>query len=185
VIRTIPDLSGPLVLEPAVHRDARGFFLETFRLDALPKLGIHEMFVQDNHSRSVRGTVRGLHFQVGEGQAKLIRVARGAIWDVFVDLRASSATVGRWGAVALNDVDHRALYLPVGFAHGFCVVSDVADVLYRVSSYYDPELERGLAWDDPALAIPWPAPIPVLSDRDRGNPGLREVLSDLTLRPES
>jgi dTDP-4-dehydrorhamnose 3,5-epimerase len=185
VIRTIPDLSGPLILEPAVHRDARGFFLETFRLDALPKLGIHETFVQDNHSRSVRGTVRGLHFQVGEGQAKLIRVARGAIWDVFVDLRTSSATVGRWGAVALNDVDHRALYLPVGFAHGFCVVSDVADVLYRVSSYYDPELERGLAWDDPALAIPWPAPIPVLSDRDRGNPGLREVLSDLTLRPES
>jgi dTDP-4-dehydrorhamnose 3,5-epimerase len=176
-------LSGPLILEPTVHSDARGFFLETFRLDALPKVGIHETFVQENHSRSVRGTVRGLHFQVGEGQAKLVRVARGEIWDVFVDLRSASQTLGRWEGVALDDVHHRALYLPVGFAHGFCVVSDVADVLYRVSSYYDPDLERGLAWDDPDLAISWPASTAVLSDRDRSNPGLQNVLSDLNLRP--
>jgi dTDP-4-dehydrorhamnose 3,5-epimerase len=171
--------SGPLILEPTVHSDERGFFLETFRLDALPKVGIHETFVQDNHSRSVRGTVRGLHFQVGEGQAKLVRVARGEIWDVFVDLRAASPTVGQWEAVTLDDVQHRALYIPVGFAHGFCTMSDVADVLYRVSSYYDPKLERGLAWDDPDLAIPWPASTPLLSDRDRSNPTLSKVLSDL------
>lgn len=172
-------LDGPLIIEPTVHPDARGFFLETFRLDALAKVGIRETFVQDNHSRSVRGTVRGLHFQVGAGQAKLIRVARGEVWDVFVDLRASSPTVGQWDAVTLDDVKHLALYLPVGFAHGFCTVSDVADVMYRVSSYYDPELERGLAWDDPDLGIPWPAPAPLLSDRDRNNQGLRKVLHDL------
>lgn len=168
-------LDGPVLLEPTVHPDERGFFLETARADQLEAAGIRDRWVQDNHSRSVRGTLRGLHFQVGEGQAKIVRVARGEIWDVVVDLRDASPTFGQWEGFTLDDVEHHALYVPVGFAHGFCVLSDVADVLYRVSSYYTPERERGLAWDDPDVNIAWPVTDPVLSARDRKNARLRDL----------
>ena len=171
-------IPGPLLLEPEVHGDERGFFVETYREADLPGLGIPDHFVQENHSRSRRDTVRGLHFQAGPGQAKLVRAARGEIWDVVVDLRPGSATMGQWTAVTLDDVAHRMLYVPTGFVHGFCVVSDVADVIYLVGTYYDATLERAIAWDDPDLAIPWPAGEPILSDRDRRNARLRDVVAE-------
>lgn len=169
-------LSGPLLLQPEVVADDRGFFLETYNLRDLRRAGITARFVQDNHSRSRRGTVRGLHFQAGIGQGKLVRVARGAIWDVVVDVRRGSPTFGRWEAFELDDVQHRQLLVPVGFAHGFCVVSAQADVCYKVTTYYDPSLERGVAWDDPEIGIPWPIDDPILSDRDRRNPLLRDAV---------
>src|SRR5688572_22242740 len=148
-MRAVPtELDGLVVIEPVVHRDARGFFVETFRAEALEALGVRETWVQDNHSRSARGVLRGMHFSVGEGQAKLVRCVRGRILDVAVDIRRGSPTYGRWQAVELDDESHRMVYLPVGFAHGFVVLSDVADVAYRCSNYYDPAVERGFAWDD-------------------------------------
>jgi len=164
-------LEGPIVLQPVVHGDARGFFLETFS-QRHRSAGIDVEFVQDNQSRSSRGALRGLHFQRRPGQAKLVRVARGSIWDVVVDIRPGSATFGQFESFELDDVDHRQLFVPVGFAHGFCVLSDVADVTYKVSAPYDAEEERGIAWDDPEIGIPWPVASPVLSGRDAGNPTL-------------
>jgi dTDP-4-dehydrorhamnose 3,5-epimerase len=154
-----------------VFRDERGFFLETARRNVLEEAGVGPDLVQDNQSRSDRGTLRGLHFQIGTGQGKLVRCARGSVWDVAVDLRRSSATFGQWRGFTLDDVDHRQLWIPVGFAHGFCVTSDVADVVYRCSGYYDSAAERGIAWDSPKLGIRWPVESPVLSDRDRRLPG--------------
>jgi dTDP-4-dehydrorhamnose 3,5-epimerase len=180
VATTPTRLQGIVVVEPAVHRDARGFFVETFRAETAERLGIREEWVQDNHSRSARGVLRGMHFSVGRGQAKLVRCARGAILDVVVDIRRGSPTFGRWDAVVLDDVDHRQIYVPVGFAHGFVVVSDVADVAYRCSNYYDPAVEQGFAWDDPDVAIDWPADLEVeVSARDSGAPRLAEIASDL------
>jgi dTDP-4-dehydrorhamnose 3,5-epimerase len=179
-VRTIEHrLSGPLLLEPEIYRDERGFFLETYNRVRYAKVGIPVDFVQDNHSRSVRSTLRGLHFQVDPGQAKLVRVARGAIWDVVVDIRRTSATFGQWEAFELDDVGQRQLYVPIGFAHGFCVLSDVADVCYKVSTYYDAGRERGIAWDDPSIGIAWPLRGPLLSARDRANPQLDEVVTTL------
>ena len=169
---TTTRLGGLLLVEPDVFSDERGFFLETYSAPALAVQGLSTGFVQDNHSRSVRDTIRGLHYQVGAGQAKLVRVARGRIWDVAVDIRRDSPTFGSWEAVELDDVEHRQVYVPVGFAHGFCVLSDVADVCYKVSSVYDAELERGLLWNDPAIGISWPVSSPLLSERDRHNPSL-------------
>ncbi|HTI34939.1 MAG TPA: dTDP-4-dehydrorhamnose 3,5-epimerase [Miltoncostaea sp.] len=172
-------LPGALVIEPVVHGDERGFFQETFRADLMQELGIAETWVQDNHSRSAQGVLRGMHFSLGAGQAKLVRCARGAIWDVAVDIRHGSPTFGRWSAVTLDDVDHRQIYLPVGFAHGFIVLSEVADVVYRCSSYYDGALERGFAWDDPDVAIAWPAEPSAVSARDSSAPRLAEIAGDL------
>ena len=172
-------IQGPTLIEPRTHRDNRGFFLETFRADRFREVGIDVEFVQDNHSRSTHGTVRALHFQVDPGQPKLVRVARGAVFDVIVDVRRSSATFGAWESFDLDDVLNRQLFLPVGFAHGFCVTSDEADVVYKVSSYYDPSTERGIAWDDPAIGIPWPVTDPIVSVRDRGNPTLAEIAGSL------
>lgn len=174
-------LDGPMLLQPAVHGDERGFFVETFRRDAYRSAGIDVDFVQDNHSRSTRGTLRGLHFQRRPGQPKLIRVSRGSIWDVIVDIRARSDTFGEFEAFELDDLRHRQVYVPIGFAHGFCVTSDVADVTYKVGSTYQADEERGIAWDDPELAIPWPTLEPILSARDRHNPSLREAVA--ALRP--
>jgi dTDP-4-dehydrorhamnose 3,5-epimerase len=168
-----------LVIEPDVHRDGRGFFAETYRAERLVELGIDERWVQDNHSRSVRGVLRGMHFSLGEGQAKLVRCARGAVLDVAVDIRRGSPTYGRWDAVRLDDVGLRAVYLPVGFAHGFVVVSDVADVVYKCSGYYDTELERGFAWDDPDVGIRWPELDVELSERDAAAPRLREIADEI------
>jgi dTDP-4-dehydrorhamnose 3,5-epimerase len=174
-MQTVPlTLSGPILIAPAVRGDARGFFVETFRESALSELGIGHGFVQDNQSRSRRGIVRGMHFQ--PGQAKLVRCARGAILDVIVDIRRGSAAFGRWEAVTLDDVEHRQLYVPEGFAHGFCVLSELADVVYKVSTYYDPSIESGFAYDDPAVGIEWPQAVELLvSARDREAPALAEI----------
>ena len=175
-------LPGPILLEPRVFPDERGFFCETYRLQWHGRLGIPEpeRFVQDNHSRSTRGVVRGMHFHVGEGVAKLVRCSRGRIVDVIVDLRRGSPTYAQWEAVELDDKGMRQLYVPVGFAHGFCVLSDVADVLYKQTAYYDPAVERGIAWDDPDVGIEWPAEIePIVSARDAAAPTLRELADEL------
>ncbi len=176
-------LAGLVVIEPAVHGDERGFFSETYREELHDRWGLPagERFIQDNHSRSGRGVVRGLHFMVGEGVAKLVRCARGRILDVAVDLRRGSPTYGRWEGVELDDVGMRALYVPVGFAHGFCAVSDVADVIYKQTRYYDPEIERGIAYDDPQIAIEWPLPSGelVVSERDASAPHLAEIADEL------
>jgi dTDP-4-dehydrorhamnose 3,5-epimerase len=177
-------LDGPLLLEPVIHGDARGFFVETFRHDDLGRLDLPDGvdFVQDNHSRSRRGVVRGMHFQLGDGIAKLVRCAHGSIVDVVVDLRRGSPHFGRWEAFTLDDEAHAQLLVPVGFAHGFCVVSEVADVIYRQTGYYDPALDRGIAYDDPEIGIDWPIPPAerIVSARDSAAPRLSEVADELT-----
>jgi dTDP-4-dehydrorhamnose 3,5-epimerase len=175
-MRVIPTaLPGVLIIEPQVFADRRGFFLESYHLARYAEHGIDVAFVQDNHSRSTRGTLRGLHYQAPPGQAKLVRVAVGEVFDVAVDIRWGSPTYGRWVGVTLSAENHRQLYIPTGFAHGFCVVSESADFLYKVTSYYDPTAERGVAWDDPALGIEWPVEDPILSDRDRQHPRLADA----------
>src|SRR4051794_33521147 len=160
-------LEGIVLLEPDVHGDARGFFLESYRANVWTAHGIDDEFVQDNHSRSGRGVLRGMHFSIGAGQAKLVRCARGRILDVVVDLRRASPTYGEWESVELDDERAQQLYIPVGFAHGFCVLSEVADVTYKCSTYYDGAVERGFRYDDPAVDIAWPANIAlVVSQRD-------------------
>jgi len=168
-------LEGVILIEPRVFGDDRGFFMETFRSDLMREHGIDCEFVQDNHSRSLVNTVRALHFQTSPGQPKLVRVARGSVFDVTVDLRRSSLTFGQWQGFELSDENGHMLFVPIGFAHGFAVTSDVADVVYKVGSYYDPATERGLAWDDPAVGVKWPVTTPVLSDRDRANPTLADL----------
>jgi dTDP-4-dehydrorhamnose 3,5-epimerase len=169
-----------VLVRPQVFCDERGFFLESYRASTLADLGITDTFVQDNHSRSSGGVVRGMHFAVGEGSAKLVRCARGAILDVLVDLRRGSPTFGRWEAFELDDENLHALYVPVGFAHGFCVVSDVADVLYKQSRYYEPAVEREFRYDDPDVGIAWPGDIELhVSDRDGAAPRLREIADEL------
>ena len=180
MIRPVPTrLAGLVRISPRVFQDERGFFLETYRDDEFAAVGVPNEFEQDNHSRSVRGTLRGLHFQIGNGQAKLVRVARGAILDVVVDLRRSSPTYGSHEAFDLDDVGHNQLYVPIGFAHGFLVLSEFADVCYKVSTRYDPALERGIAWNDPGLGINWPVAEPVLSRRDRILPTLEQLGTEL------
>lgn len=173
-MQTLPTkLHGPVLLAPVVHGDERGFFLESYRAGALAELGIQHEFVQDNHSRSRRGIVRGMHYQ--PGQAKLVRCARGAIFDVLVDIRSGSPKFGEWEGFVLDDAQHHQLYVPDGFAHGFVVLSDVADVAYKVSSFYDPQAESGFAFDDPEVAIDWPNRDElVASERDRAAPRLAE-----------
>ena len=167
---------GDLVLvEPDLYDDERGFLIETFRDDAWRGLGVDVTFVQDNHSRSVRGILRGLHFHTSPGQAKLVRCLRGRVWDVAVDLRRDSPTYRQWEGHELDDELHRQLFIPVGFAHGFCVLSEIADVAYKQSSYYDPKTESGIAWDDPDVGVEWPVADPRLSERDRTAPRLAEV----------
>ena len=174
------ELDGLVLIEPEVHGDERGFLLETFRTDAWFDLGVDLPFVQENHSRSTRsGILRGLHFQTDPGQAKLVRCLRGKIWDVAVDLRRSSPTYRQWEAHELDDERHRQLLIPVGFAHGFCVLSDVSDVAYKLSSTYAAETEGAIAWDDPEIGIEWPVSDPVLSERDRAAPRLADVAGSL------
>jgi dTDP-4-dehydrorhamnose 3,5-epimerase len=171
-------LSGSVLLRPVVHGDARGFFLETYRRSALAELGVGDEFVQDNQSRSRRGVLRGMHFQ--PGMAKLVRCARGSIYDVLVDVRRDSPTFGEWEGFVLDDESHHVLYCPDGFAHGFCVVSDVADVVYKSSAYYDPSLEGGFAYDDPAIGIQWPDGVElIVSPRDAAAPSLEQIADSL------
>jgi dTDP-4-dehydrorhamnose 3,5-epimerase len=173
-------LEGPILIAPVVHGDERGFFAETYRRTRLEELGVHHEFVQDNHSRSRRGVVRGMHFQIGSGAAKLVRCGRGAIYDVLVDIRRGSPTFGQWEAFELSDENHHQLYVPIGFAHGFCVLSEVADVLYKQSSYFDAALEREIAFDDPDVGIEWPPDLELIpSQRDLDAPALAEVAHQL------
>ncbi len=174
-------LDGPILIEPRVIGDERGFFCETYRRGIFGELGIPEEMVQDNHSRSGSGIVRGMHFQIGQGAAKLVRCARGAIVDVMVDIRRGSPTFGEWEAFELTEDNMRSVYCPVGFAHGFCVISDVADVMYKQSNYYADETERGIAYNDPDVGIEWPLPIEELipSNRDATAPRLRDIEADL------
>jgi dTDP-4-dehydrorhamnose 3,5-epimerase len=170
----IPDV---VLIEPDVHGDERGFLVETFRENAFTELGIDISFVQDNHSRSQGSVLRGIHMQ--RGQAKLVRCPRGRIWDLAVDLRPDSPTYKQWEGHELDGEGHRQLFVPDGFGHGFCLLSEEADVLYRLSSYYDPDLERAVAWDDPEIGVEWPITDPLLSERDRRAPRLAEVADSL------
>jgi dTDP-4-dehydrorhamnose 3,5-epimerase len=155
------------LIQPAVFADERGFFLETYNEPRYRAVGIDVHFQQDNHSRSVKGTLRGLHYQSQPGQAKLVRVAIGRIWDVAVDIRPESPTFGRWQGVELNDQERQQLFVPVGFAHGFCVLSEFADVQYKVSTPYDGATKCGLSYADPDLNVAWPVASPILSPRDQ------------------
>ncbi len=161
------ELSGLKLIQPTVFADQRGFFLETYSEPRYRAAGIEVGFQQDNHSRSAKGTLRGLHYQSKPGQAKLVRVATGRIWDVAVDIRPDSSTFGRWHALELNDTERQQLFVPVGFAHGFCVLSDFAEVQYKVSTPYDPATECGIAYSDPDLNVQWPVASPILSARDQ------------------
>jgi len=178
-------LEGPVLVRPVIHGDERGFFHESYRRNVYGELGIPEEFVQDNQSRSGHGIVRGMHFQIGRGAAKLVRSARGAILDVVVDIRRGSPTFGEWEAFELTDENLHQLYCPIGFAHGFCVLSDQADVIYKQTAYYDDLLERGISYGDPDVAIAWPAGIElVLSKRDSSAPLLREIQDELPFEYE-
>ena len=172
----IPDLA---LIEVDAHGDERGFLAETFRADAWRELGVDVDFVQENHSRSRRGILRGLHFQLRPGQAKLVRCPRGRIWDVAVDLRRDSPTYRQWEGHELSDANHRQLFIPAGFGHGFCVLSDEADVAYKLSSYYDPDTEAGIRWDNPDVGVEWPIENPVLSERDQRGPALADIADEL------
>jgi dTDP-4-dehydrorhamnose 3,5-epimerase len=172
-------MEGVVLLEPEVHGDERGFLVETYSAEAWAELGPGGEYVQDNHSRSGAGILRGLHFQTSPGQAKLVRCLRGRIWDVAVDLRRGSPTYGDWEGHELDDERHRQLYVPVGFAHGFCVLSEIADVHYKLTSLYDPATEAGIAWDDPEVGVEWPIAEPQVSERDRTAPQLSEIAADL------
>ena len=173
-------LDGPILLKPRVFGDERGFFTETYRRSIYADLGIPEEMKQDNHSRSSAKIVRGMHFQIGQGTAKLVRCGRGAIVDVVVDLRRGSPTFGEWEAFRLDEENLHQLYCPVGFAHGFVVVGEVADVMYKCSAYYDESIERGIAYDDPDVAIEWPAGVELqVSARDASAPRLREIEGEL------
>jgi dTDP-4-dehydrorhamnose 3,5-epimerase len=175
-------LEGPILLAPAVHGDTRGFFLETYRKEAYAELGIADEFVQDNHSRSNHAIVRGMHFQ--PGMSKLVRCVRGAILDVVVDLRKGSPTFGEWESHLLDDERHYQLYCPDGFAHGFCVLSEVADLVYLCSDYWNPNTELGFAYDDPEVGIEWPDLDLVSSERDANAPPFRELADELPFRYE-
>jgi dTDP-4-dehydrorhamnose 3,5-epimerase len=181
-------IQGPVLIQPSVFGDERGFFVETYRRSHHEEVGIPpaDEFVQDNHSRSMKGVLRGMHFQVGAGVAKLVRCGRGRILDVVVDLRRGSPTYSEWEGFELDDELMRELYVPVGFAHGFCVLSEVADVMYKQTAYYDPQVERGIAWNDPDVGVRWPFPEHELavSERDAQAPRLSEIAPDLPFEYE-
>jgi dTDP-4-dehydrorhamnose 3,5-epimerase len=160
-------LPGVKIIEPHVFRDDRGYFVETWSHSRFDSLGLNVTFVQDNFSRSVRGVLRGLHYQVERPQGKLIWAVRGEVFDVAVDLRRHSATFGKWTCVTLSEHNHRQVYLPPGLAHGFCVLSDLADISYKCTEPYSPECERTLLWSDPQIGIEWPLAQPILSEKDK------------------
>jgi dTDP-4-dehydrorhamnose 3,5-epimerase len=172
-------LDGLVVIEPDVFGDERGFFLEPYNAPRYKAAGIDVDFVQDNHSSSTKNVLRGIHFQTKPGQAKLLRCGRGRIWDVAVDIRPRSPSFGKWWGIELDAKSHRQLFIPVGFAHGFCVLSEEAEVLYKCSNVYDPATESGIAWDDPQIAIAWPVSTPVVSSRDRGNQSFEQYQKTL------
>ena len=169
-------LPGVLIIEPGAHNDERGFFLETFQAERYAReAGISAPFVQDNHSRSRRGVLRGLHFQRQHPQGKLVRAARGEVFDVVVDIDPASATFGRWVGSTLTDSNYRQMWIPAGYAHGFLVLSEVADFEYKCTEYYRPEDEAGVIWNDPDIGIEWPISHPTVSDKDRALPALSKL----------
>ena len=177
--RVATQLPDVIVLKPRVFRDTRGFFAETYRADEFAEIGIRDKFVQDNHSQSCRKTLRGLHYQLRRPQAKLCRVSRGEVLDVAVDIRRGSPTFGRSASAVLSAQNMHQIYVPVGFAHGFVVLSDEAEFLYKCSDYYDPGGEYGVLWSDPALQIPWNVDGPMLSEKDSRYPRLSEIPPEL------
>jgi len=175
-VRFLPtELPGVVIIEPDVHRDGRGFFLETFHSRKYEEGGVSGPFVQDNHSHSARGTLRGLHAQTRRAQGKLVRAVVGEMFDVAVDIRRGSPSFARWVGVTLSGDNFRQLYIPPGFAHGFCVLSEQVDVEYKCTDFYDPEGELAVAWDDPTIGIAWPIGDPILSPRDRAAPRLEQI----------
>jgi dTDP-4-dehydrorhamnose 3,5-epimerase len=173
------EIPGVVIIEPEVHADGRGFFLETYNAERYRAHGISAAFVQDNHSQSIAGTLRGLHLQIRHPQGKLIRVIEGEIFDVAVDVRRGSPTFGRWVGVSLTASSFKQIYVPPGFAHGFCVVTASAQVEYKCTDIYDPASEVGIAWNDPAIGISWPVTSPILSVRDGRHPALAAVVDQL------
>lgn len=171
-------LPGVIVFEPKVFGDTRGFFLETYREDVLQEAGITAHFVQDNHSRSKRGVLRGLHYQMTQPQGKLVRVTSGAVFDVAVDIRQGSPTFGQWYGAQLDEESMRMMYIPHGYAHGFVVLSDIADFLYKCTDYYHPQSEQGIAWNDPDIGIDWPISDVSLSEKDKTNVQLKDQLAE-------
>jgi dTDP-4-dehydrorhamnose 3,5-epimerase len=168
-------LPGVILVEPKVFGDARGHFFESYHAARYAEAGIASEFVQDNVSRSVKGTLRGLHFQDPHPQGKLVYCARGAVFDVAVDIRKGSATFGKWFGAELSEDNHRQMWVPPGFAHGFCVLTDTADFFYKCTDFYHPEHDRGVAWDDPDIGVVWPVESPILSEKDRKLPRLRDL----------
>jgi dTDP-4-dehydrorhamnose 3,5-epimerase len=173
------DLPGVIIIEPDVHRDDRGFFLECYHADKYRQGGVDAVFVQDNHSRSAQGTLRGLHLQLRNTQGKLVRVIDGEVFDVAVDVRVGSPTFGKWAGVTLSSENHRQVYVPEGFAHGFVVTSEAAEFEYKCTNFYDPGSEISIAWDDPQIGIEWPIDAPALSAKDEKAPNLSEVMDQL------
>ena len=169
-------MKGLMLLIPKVFGDERGFFMETFKRSELKALGVDREFLQDNHSRSVKGVLRGLHYQVGEhAQAKLVRCIRGLIFDVAVDIRPGSETFGQWYGIILSEENHYQLFIPEGFAHGYYTISETAEVIYKTTREYAPNADRGIIWNDPDIGIYWPSFNPVLSEKDTKHPILREI----------
>lgn len=166
------------VIEPKVFKDNRGFFLENYNHKRYAEVGIDVHFIQDNHSRSQKNTLRGLHYQINPGQGKLIYVGAGEIFDVAVDIRRNSPTFGQWFGINLSAESKNQLYIPVGFAHGFCVLTETAEVFYKCTDYYSPKNERGIMWNDPTLAIDWPVTSPILSERDKNHPPFANIERD-------
>jgi len=168
-------IEGILIIEPQTFEDQRGFFMETYNQSRYVKAGVNKVFVQDNLSYSLQGTVRGLHFQIKNPQAKLVHVITGEIFDVAVDIRPGSATFGQWTGIHLSDKNRRQLYIPEGFAHGFCVLSDAARFSYKCSDFYAPEDEGGIIWSDPDIGISWPLENPIISEKDKQYPKLSDL----------
>ena len=174
-------LEGFLIVEPNCYKDDRGFFLETYQEDIYKAAGITDKFVQDNQSRSIKGVIRGLHFQVNRPQAQIVTIMRGSVFDVGVDLRQNSPTFGRWHGVELSDVGQRQVYMAPGIAHGFCVLSDFADLHYKVSRFYDPNDECGMVWNDPKVNIDWPLITPLIQQRDATYQSLSQLIDSQQL----
>lgn len=168
------ELSGILIFEPTIYKDSRGYFIEIYQAERFLELGI-PAFVQDNYSRSKKDVIRGLHYQHPLAQGKLVGVTKGSVWDVAVDLRRSSSTFGQWFGLTLDDQTHRQMYIPPGFAHGFCVLSDYADFYYKCTQTYAPQYEQGIAWNDQQLNITWPVTHPILSSKDAAFSHLNEI----------
>ena len=173
------EIEGVVLVEPDIHRDERGFFLETYHQSRYHEAGLEAVFVQDNHSKSTHGTLRGLHMQVERAQTKLVRAIAGRIWDVAVDVRTGSSTFGRYVGAELSAENHKQLYIPTGMLHGFVVLSEEAEVEYKCSDFYDPASEVSVAWNDPEVAIQWPIDAPTLSERDAQAPPLSDVMDRL------